>query len=212
MEKSYKYLGYFLLLLIPLIFAGFYKTYFVQFPGFEKITDYTIHIHAFIASVWVLILIVQPFLIANKKLAWHKIVGKVSYFIFPLLVLSFLPGIIKTYNAGVYKNMFFPVADCIVLTLFYVLAVYHKKKSSKHMRYMVTSSLMLLGPTVGRILPNLLGFSEIATQNGQYACIIFILSVLVFYDSKNKKKYQPYLTAIAVFSIHQLVFYYLFLF
>jgi len=28
MEKSYKYLGYFLVLLIPLTFIGFYRTYF----------------------------------------------------------------------------------------------------------------------------------------------------------------------------------------
>lgn len=67
MNKSYQYPGYFLLLLIPLTIAGFFKTYISQFPDFgEDITSF-IHIHAFIASVWMGMLIVQPFLIVNKK-------------------------------------------------------------------------------------------------------------------------------------------------
>ena len=211
MEKSYRYLGYFLLLLLPLIFAGFYKTYFIQFPDFDKITDQSIHIHALIAAIWVSILIAQPFLIASKKLSWHRIIGKVSYFIFPLLILSFIPGTIKIYHSGIYKNMFFTIGDCAVMTFFYILAIYYKKDSKKHMRYMIASAIMLLGPTIGRILPHLFGFSELATQNGQFACIMMILLALIYYDYSKRNKYQPYLVAIAPFSIHQLVFYYLFL-
>ena len=76
MDKSYKYLGYFFLLLIPLTIAGFYKTYIVQFPNFKENITYFIHIHAFIATVWIGILILQPFLIVNKKFALHRKVGK----------------------------------------------------------------------------------------------------------------------------------------
>ena len=86
MDKSYKYLGYFFLLLIPLTIAGFYKTYIVQFPNFKANVTPLIHIHAFIASVWIGILIVQPFLILNKKFALHRKVGKISYIVFPLLI------------------------------------------------------------------------------------------------------------------------------
>jgi hypothetical protein len=211
MEKSYRYMGYFLLLLIPLILVGFYQTYSNQFPDFNKITDNSIHVHAFIAAIWVAILIAQPFLIVYKKLDWHRIVGKVSYVVFPLLVLSFIPGTIKIYHSGNYKNMFFTLADCAVMTFFYVLAVYYKKDSKKHMRYMIASAIMLLGPTLGRIFPHLFGFSEVATQNGQFICIIMVLAALIWYDYQNKSKYQPYVVAIAPFSIHQLVFYYLFL-
>ena len=88
MGKTYKYLGYFLLLLIPLTFAGFYKTYIGQFPDFEEKIDSFIHFHALIASLWILILIIQPFLILNKKYAAHRTIGKLSYILFPLLILS----------------------------------------------------------------------------------------------------------------------------
>jgi hypothetical protein len=211
MDKSYKYLGYFFLLLVPLTIAGFYKTYIVQFPNFkENITSF-IHIHAFIASVWIGILIVQPFLIVNKKFALHRKVGKVSYIVFPLLILSFVPQIVRTANSDNPKNLFFSLADSSLLIIFYSLAVYYKKISSRHMRYMIATTLVFLGPTVGRIGPILLGWSELVTQNIQYLIIYLILASLLFYDRANGKKYQPYVTAICFFIIHQIVYHIVFL-
>jgi hypothetical protein len=211
MDKSYKYLGYFFLLLIPLTIAGFYKTYIVQFPSFKANITSFIHIHAFIASVWIGILIVQPFLIVNKKFALHRKVGKISYIVFPLLILSFVPQIIRTANSANPKNLFFSLADTSLLIIFYSLAVYYKKNSSRHMRHMIATTLVFLGPTVGRIGPIVLGWSELFTQNIQYLIVYFILASLLLYDKVNGKKYQPYVTAICFFIVHQIVYHIVFL-
>ncbi len=157
MYKSYKYLGYFFLLLIPLTIAGFYKTYIVQFPNFKENITYFIHIHALIATVWIGILILQPFLIVDKKFALHRKIGKLSYIIFPLLILSFIPQMIRTANSANPKNLFFSLADCSLLIIFYSLAVFYRKNSSRYMRYMISTTLMFLGPTAGRIRPILSG-------------------------------------------------------
>lgn len=211
MEKSYKYLGYVLLLLIPLTFAGFFKTYIGQFPNFEEKIDTFIHVHAFIASVWIGMLIIQPFLIFKKKYQLHRTIGKLSYIIFPLLILSFIPQIMKTVNYGNIKNLFFPLADSTLLIVFYAFAIYHKKTSAKHMRYMIALSLVFLGPTVGRIGPILLGWSELLTQNVQYGIIYLILINLIFYDKANRKDFKPYLAAVLFFVIHQAVYHLVFL-
>jgi len=211
MERSYKYLGYFLLGMIPLIFFAFYKTYIIKFPEFGPNYDVFIHIHAFFASLWVLLLITQPFFIINKKIAWHRIAGKISYFIFPLLILSFMPGIIKQFRAGCFKGAFFPIGDCAVLITLYALAIYYKKKPPKHMRFIIGSSLPLLGPTVGRILPIWFGLGDILTQTIQYSITFGILISLVLYDRKNKRNYQPYIIAMCAFAVHAAVFYWLFL-
>jgi hypothetical protein len=207
MERSYKYLGYFFLLLIPLIFAGFYKSYFQPFPNFGRGIDAYTHFHAVMAAIWVLMLIVQPILILNKKFAIHRSIGKVSYIVSPLLILSFIPQAIKMgKNEGV-SNLFFPLADATLLILFYSLGIYNRKVTAKHMRYMIAAALVLLGPTVGRIGPNLLGWGSVFTQTIQYAIIYSVLIGLIFYDIKNKKKYFPYLVAMAGFFVHQMVFY-----
>lgn len=211
MDKTYRYTGYFLLLLIPLIFAGFYKSYFQPFPNFGPNINVLVHLHAFIASVWVLMLIVQPFLIFNKKLALHRKVGKLSYIVFPLLIISFIPQIIKIVRSENIANLFFPLGDGALLIAFYSLAIYYRKQRNKHMQYMIASALVLLGPTVGRIGPNLLGWTELSTQNVEYGIIYSILISLVLYDVRNKRKFQPYLIAIAGFIIHQVVYHFIFL-
>ncbi|MFT5885104.1 MAG: hypothetical protein ACI9IP_001564 [Arcticibacterium sp.] len=187
MEKAYKNLGYFLLILIPLTLLGFHKTYFGQFPNFNKSTNTYIHLHAFIASIWILMLIIQPILIRNKNNTLHKRIGKASYFIFPLLILSFVPQIIRLIISDHSMVVFFPLADSIVLTIFYSLAIYFRKNISKHMRFMIGSASVFLGPTFGRIGINVLGLSESVTQNLQYGIIYVIFIALIMLDLKNKK-------------------------
>ncbi len=210
MERQYRYLGYFLLLQLPIIALAFHKSYGSKIPDFEPGYDPFIHVHAVLATLWVAIVIVQPFLIANKKLAWHRTIGKASYFVFPLLVLSFVPAWIKIIHSGEYKNLFFSLGDCVLLVLFYSLSIYHRKIASRHMRFMIAATLVLLGPTIGRIGPIVLNLSGIVTQTIQYAIIIFILLGLIAYDKKNNKNYQPYVLALIAFGIHAITFYCLF--
>jgi len=188
MEKAYKNLGYFLLLLIPLTFLGFYKTYFVQFPNFEENINTFIHFHAFIASIWILLLIVQPLLIINGKNKLHRKIGKLSYIVFPILILSFVPQMIRIINSDVPQILFFPLADSVLLILFYSLAMYHRRNVSKHMRYIIGTATVFLGPTIGRIGPHILDWPEQVTQNVQYGIIYLILIGLIFYDKRNKKE------------------------
>lgn len=211
MEKRYKYLGYFLLLLVPITFAGFFKTYFAQFPNFEEKIGPFIHLHALIASIWILMLIAQPILIFNKKYHLHKKIGRLSYIIFPLLILSFIPHLITKFETGDISAMFFPIGDSILLILFYSLAIYNRKKSSRHMRYMIGTALVFLGPTIGRIGPILLGWSGFLTQHILYGLIYMILITLIFYDKTNNKDYKPYLFIISCFLVHQVIYYLIFL-
>ena len=206
MEKAYKNLGYILILLIPLTFLAFFKTYFNQFPSFEEnITTY-IHLHAIIASIWILMLIIQPILIRKRKNDLHKKIGKISYVVFPLLILSFVPQMIRIINSDNPHVLFFPLADSILLTLCYSLAIYHRKNVAKHMRYMIGTTIVFLGPTIGRIGTMVLGLSESVTQNSQYGLIYIILLGLILLDRKNGKNSQPYLFMLAVWVIHQVVF------
>jgi len=79
------------------------------------------------------------------------------------------------------------------------------------MRFMIATALVFLGPTVGRIGPIWLGWSEILTQNVQYTIIYSILISLIFYDKSKGKDYKPYIAAIVCFALHQIVFHIIFL-
>lgn len=206
MEKAYKKLGYFFLLMIPLIFLGFYKSYFVQFPNFEENITTFIHLHALISSIWIILLIVQPFLIANKKHQLHRKLGKLSYVVFPLLILSFVPQMIRIINSDAPLFLFFPLADSVLLILFYALAMFNKRNTAKHMRYIIGTATVFLGPTLGRIGPNILELSPGVSQNIQYGLIYVILISLIFLDKRKGKKYQPYLLILTTWTLHQIIF------
>jgi len=206
LKRTYRYQGYVLILLIPMAFLAFYKTYFVQFPNFkENITTYT-HLHAVIATMWILILILQPVLIAKGQRKIHKVIGKITYILFPVLILSFIPLIINMYHSDHQKKTFLPLSDSIMLTLFYLLAIYNKKDVAKHMRFMIGITLVFLGPIIGRIGLQILELSPIVTQNMFYGIIYLILIGLIFYDKKFNGNYKPYILFLGIWITHQVVF------
>ncbi|MBX2816995.1 MAG: hypothetical protein KTR24_13400 [Saprospiraceae bacterium] len=206
MEKAYRNLGYVLMLLIPLTILAFFKTYFGQFPNFEGGMSIDIHLHALVASTWILMLIVQPILIKKRNMHWHRRIGKISYFVFPLLILSFIPQMIRMVDSGNAMFLFFPLSDSLLLTLCYTLAIYYRRNASKHMRYMIGTAIVFLGPTIGRIGPLVLGWSEEVTQNIQYGVIYLILVGLIGLDRTKGKSSKPYLHILGMWVVHQIVF------
>jgi len=205
MEKAYRNLGFLLLLLIPLTFLGFYKTYFNQFPAFADTRTY-IHIHAVIAATWILILIAQPILIRYGKYQLHRQIGKITYLVFPLLILSFIPGMINVANSETPSILFFPLSDVIMMIILYPLAVYHRKNTAKHMRYMIGIALVFLDPTLGRVGVLLLELSDKLNQNLLCAVIYLILIGLIYFDRKHSRNYSPYLLIYSMWVIHQITF------
>ncbi len=205
MEKEYRNIGFIFLLFIPLTFLGFYKTYFVLSPEFAGTVDGFTHIHAFTASLWITLLIVQPLLIRSKNFSLHRTLGKISYLVFFALILSFIPQMIKEYGKGLFPlNASFDIA---LLMLFYILAIKHKKEVALHMRYMIAIALIFVGPTLGRIIFFLLELGHLGPLHIPYLIVIAILLGLTFWDKRSGRNYKPYLVAIAAFSIYLISLY-----
>jgi hypothetical protein len=205
MEKQYRNIGFIFLLFIPLTFLGFYKTYFVLSPEFVGTVDAYTHIHAVIASLWIMLLIAQPLLIRSKKFRLHRTFGKISYLIFFGLIVSFIPQMIKEYGKGLFPlNAGFDIA---LLLLFYILAIKNKKEVAIHMRYMIAIALIFVGPTLGRILFFLFGLEQLGPLQIPYLIVIAILLSLIIWDKQNGRNYKPYLVAFVAFSIYLISLY-----
>lgn len=205
MEKEYRNIGFIFLLFIPLTFLGFYKTYFVLAPEFVGTVDIYTNIHALIASLWITLLITQPLLIRSKNFSLHRIFGKISYFIFFALILSFIPQMIKEYGKGLFPlNASFDIA---LLLMFYTLAIKYKNDVAIHMRYMIAIALIFVGPTLGRIIFFLLGLEHLGSLQIPYLAVIAILLSLIVWDKKHNRKYKPYLLALISFTIYLIALY-----
>lgn len=167
--------------LVPLVLLGFWKTYFSKFFGdTSSLTGY-VHFHAIVMTGWVTLLIAQPMLIKQKKLKIHRLLGKVSYFLMPLILVSMLllihkGGNLRPIEERTFVNALIPLIGPIVIGFCYVVAILNRKNTAIHARAMVGTGLALLDPTLMRILgPLTLGSVYI----GFYTAIAIILGVFI---------------------------------
>ena len=225
----YHNLGYWFLLFIILVTAGFYTTYFTRL--FEPTTA-VIHIHFVLMVLWLMMLIAQPFLIKYKKLSWHRLLGKASYLLVPLVLLTAfllirdeyyrnLDGLnlevakgLKQYSSAeiLQRVAATPIAlfYFIWFALFYFLAIKNRRKSTKHARYMLATALTLIGPTVDRIVGihfHIYHIAGISSFVLSFLIIDIVLALLLYLDYKNKKETKTLWTCLAIYTVGQLLYF-----
>jgi hypothetical protein len=76
----------YLYLILPALVTvvGFFPSYFKRLA----VTDGAHHLHGIAATLWILLLIIQPFLYREGKIKWHRKLGKVSFILVPLIIVS----------------------------------------------------------------------------------------------------------------------------
>jgi hypothetical protein len=162
---------------------------------------------------WLCLLIAQPVLIRKGNYKWHRILGKVSYFIVPLLLLSIFLVTGMVYNRILHTDsqkeaiasITVSLPDLISFGLFYFLAIKHKKNVPKHMRYMIGTSLLLISPGLGRALAIYFGLPL------SYALAIpdyIVMAIVIFfigYDFRNKSNFRPYFVILFVLIVRHAI-------
>ena len=149
-EKADTYL--FVLLIIAIL--GFWPSYFSKF--FDGTADFTqyIHAHATVMMLWVVFLILQPLLIRQKKLGIHSILGKISYVLFPLVIIAgaLLAHHRAEFETNIARGLFIPFKDIVVLLVAYSIAIYYRKDVAIHARAMIATAIPFLEPALVRFL------------------------------------------------------------
>ena len=214
MEQAYKNITYLFIAIFIVIFAGFYKTYFGLFPTFDEVTI-TQQIHSALIMMWFLMLIVQPILIRNKKFVLHQSLGKFSYVLVPLLIGSIFyiakgfyhKMIVDVPVEKVVSMLFVPFYQIIDFAILYLLAIYHKKFTPYHMRYMIATSMAIVGAAVRRICTKLLGLSSPDAFLYTFVLTDLVLVALIMFDIRYKKDWKPYFISLVIILISQAAYY-----
>lgn len=188
---------YFFIAVFIITLLGFYPTYFIHFPKFEGFT-WAHHFHAFVATLWICMLITQAFLIRTKKYRIHRIVGKASYFVMPLLLFSFFLMARAVYHRGIsVKHLSEADAlaeliksglpDILFIGVLYSLGIIYKRKPSWHLRFLTCTGIIILGPGLGRY-----AFVNFPPQvAGIIMAIVFLLVPIVWLIIDIVKKKSP---------------------
>jgi len=164
------------LFLVALV--AFWPTYLSQ--SLSVSSAYT-HLHALTATVWMLLLVAQPLAIRTRRLAWHRLLGRASYALAPLILVSIVllaHSRIKSLNGEAYAIqtyiLYLQVSLAVLFGVSYALAIYTRRTTALHARFMVCTALTLIDPVVIRLL-----FWADPTPEWNYQWLTFGLTDLV---------------------------------
>lgn len=205
MEKAYKNLSFFFAGIFIIILFGFFNSYFSLFPQYGKLPN-IVHFHALTLVLWSLLLIIQPLLIRFKKQKTHKLLGKFSYMLAPLIIFSMLAMTRKTFTERTpdtsdfqaLSGMFISLSHTFLFGLFYVLAMIKTGKPKLHMRFIILASLTGLAPAIARI-----NIAELGITMGpllfSFVFTDLVIAALIIFDLIKKSAYKPYVAGLILF-------------
>lgn len=209
MQQVYRNTAIFIFLILIAVQWGFYQSYTSLFPQFKNITT-LIHVHGALLMTWMLLLIVQPLLIQYGRANLHRTIGKVSWVLGPLIIISlFLIGR-GGYYRGLQANvpeqnmLAFIVLDMrgfLTFAIFWSLAMITRKSPDSHMRYMIATGILAIGPGVGRGLSSSFGLSVWDALTITDVLDLVIVGILLGVDVYRKKNYKPFLTVFLILLI-----------
>lgn len=203
----YSYL-YFSLAAAVTVFA-FFPSYFNRL----RATDSAHHLHGITATLWLILLIIQPFLYQAGKLSWHRQFGKISFLLVPMIIISALNMVqIMMLSKDSYPPLipyqlaFIDFTTLIQFLLFYILAIKKRRNIHLHARYMACTVLGPLIPALTRLLFRIPFVDNFNTAlNISYILIEIVLILLLLDDKRTGKLRLPYVLAFILFALQHFI-------
>ncbi len=205
-SKFYKNVYIYLTIGLIIVFLGFSTSYFGRLS--QSALPY--HIHGISATLWMIILIVQPFLYTHSKLKVHKYLGWSTLILVPTLVLAGMEMIRlmiqnqKNYPPDIVYNLaFIDVTTLLGFVLLYVLALHFRKRLRLHARLMVCTLFGPLVPALTRVF-FILNLADDFNQSltFSFAVVEIVLLFIIWIERKQKEAKLTYLPVL-IFTIFQ---------
>jgi hypothetical protein len=202
---------YYLTLALLCAVVGFFPSYFARLGS----TDLVHHFHGVMASLWMIMLVVQSWFMKTGLVAQHRALGKLSLVIAPAFVIS---GILMVHTMvssddGFSKAFgprlaFLDLTTMLYFAVAYLSALYFRRNVQLHARFMSSTAILVLPPALSRLIGNLVpGISsfEQAGHGAYFVCEI-VVAMLIVNDLRHGSIRAPYLILMIVLVIQQISF------
>ena len=190
---------------------GFFPSYFAKLRD----TDAVHHFHGILASVWMIGLITQSWLMRQGMISAHRTVGKISLLVAPLFVISGILVVHAMLTSHDELSLAFggrlAFIDIVTMCYFsaaYSLAIFHRRKVQLHARFMASTVVLVLPPVLVRLLgtfvPAIDSF-ETALHGGYFICEA-IVAMLLLDDYRSGRVRAPYVFLLSILILQHLSF------
>jgi len=212
-----------IVLLIVLAHVGFYKTYIRHFPGFEDNVrhdgrqihfTWVMHFHGMMMIGWLLMLLVQPIFILKGKVKLHRIVGRLSYVLALLVLITMylvtrgaLDRVVvpEEQAAVVARRMALDVPAIIFFTILYILAIVYRHRTLLHSRYMISTAFMLISPPLARVLRAYFDYDREGSVDLSRTIIVFIALAVTVGDSLRLKRISSFALVLGLVLLNKII-------
>ncbi len=148
--------GYWFAAFLAITVAAFWPSYFGRLP--VRI-DLLTHAHAALMTIWLGMLVAQPFLIRRHRRPLHRLIGRTSYVLVPTIVvvwtlLTHLRASVMPADVFEREGAFFylPFVSSVLFVASWSLAIWHRHTPPLHARYMLGTALAALDAVAARLL------------------------------------------------------------
>jgi hypothetical protein len=158
-DREHRWLWLWFALLVPATLLAFLKSYFqgVTFSG--RALTLLVQAHAALMALWFLMLIGQALLIRTRQYRLHRMVGRSSFVVAPLIVVSVvlaehevvsnLPDGV-TVAAGQIEVLGLPQVAGFAIV--WALAILYRRRTALHARFMMSTAFAMGTAILARIL------------------------------------------------------------
>lgn len=203
--------------LIVLIQIGFFKSYIRFFPKFNDANvegfgtvefNTTMHFHGMIMMGWVLMLLVQPILIRKGKMNLHRQVGRLSYVLAPLVLVSLFLANQDGYHR-ILKSVGEPQAvgllaltfpSIVFFAVLYFLAIRYRHRPALHMRFMCSTAFLFIPPALDRAL---IHYWNLPGYDVGSVIQLAIIGAVTITDSAKTRRLSPFALVFAFELLHK---------
>jgi len=207
----YRYGFLFATLVFGIVIWGFWPSFYGHPLSLKTNMHY---VHATATTLWIMLLVTQPLLIRLNNRSLHKTMGKLTYLIFPLMIVTgwFLiqsrQHALTEVDDFSYGFFYLIVQSTFVETLFYGLGLYYRKEPAMHGRWMLATAFPLLPAATDRLLGRIFYENPLAAQYTGWAVADLVLVVLSIWDWRTHKKLNVFPIALVIMIIHHTDWYF----
>jgi hypothetical protein len=176
------------------IFTGFAPSYFLRSPAFAgpPLTP-LVHLHASLAASFVLLLVLQTWLVAGRQLPIHRKLGWVGAALATAIVLVGPFVAIATVQRGALPPgltaplfMILPLGGLVTFAIFIGAGVLMRNSAETHKRLMLLGTISVLDAGFAR-MPGILEMGPLVF----YGLADIFLIVAVVYDLVTRRRVHP---------------------
>ena len=152
------------LIVLASVFLGFSRTYFLKpwFPEAASLAPpepFFFYVHGVCFTAWIILLVVQPVLVANRRVDLHRRVGWFGAVLAAVVVVvGAIGALLAAHRPGGFigvpvppeQFLLTPVTDLALFAVFVVLAIVSRRDTQSHKRFMLLATIGLLDAAVIR--------------------------------------------------------------